>query len=274
MKALLRTLALSLMFAVGMGVGTYAHAQDAAAEPAPPAGYKLIPEDLTADLNVSLYSQYIWRGYALSKDSLVIFPTLTVGYKGFAVNLWTDLDTKFARKEDEFRLQETDVVLTYSNSYEPWKLNYTLGWIYYDTDGSDGNTPSKNQEIFATLGLDTLLKPTFSVYQEIELGHAWYFQLGVSHSFPVYKDWSLDLAGSISYLNNKSLDEKGSDFSDFHDGNISAGLKIPLNKYLSIKPNLQYSFPLTSAASREIENGSFGHDHQYVSGGIIFDLAI
>ncbi len=87
MKASLRTLALSLMFAVGMGVGTYAHAQDAAAEPAPPAGYKLIPEDLTADLNVSLYSQYIWRGYGLSRDGLVIFPTLTVGYKGFAVNV-------------------------------------------------------------------------------------------------------------------------------------------------------------------------------------------
>ena len=36
---------------------------------------KSIPEDLTADLNVSLYSQYIWRGYELSRDSVVIFPT-------------------------------------------------------------------------------------------------------------------------------------------------------------------------------------------------------
>ena len=51
-----------------------------------------------------------------------------------------------------------------------------------------------------TLGLDVLLKPTFSVYQEIELGQAWYFNLGLSHSFAVYKDWSLDLAGTVSYL--------------------------------------------------------------------------
>jgi hypothetical protein len=270
------------MFAVGMGVGTYAHAQDAAAEPAPPAGYKLIPEDLTADLNVSLYSQYIWRGYGLSRDGLVIFPTLTVGYKGFAVNVWTDLDTRFGRfggtEDREFKLQETDVTVSYSNSYAPWKLNYSLGWILYDFQPLQGMDDAhenrikdtKNQEIFVTLGLDVPLKPTFSVYQEIETGKAWYFQLGVSHSFPVYKDWSLDLAGTVSYLNNKSTD----DFSDFHDGNISAGLKIPLNKYLSLKPNLQYSFPITSAASRQIEDVSFGNNHQYVYGGIIFDLAI
>jgi hypothetical protein len=280
MKALLKTVSLSLLMVMGMGVGTYSHGEETAAPPAaqaeaaPPAGYKLIPEDLTADFNLSLYSQYIWRGYGLSKNSFVLFPTMTVGYKGVAVNLWTDLDTRYynypAGQDKDFKLQETDVTVSYSNSYEPWKLNYTLGWIYYDTDGTDGRTPSKNQEIFLTLGLDTLLKPTFSVYQEIELGHAWYFQLGLSHSFAVYKDWSLDLAGTVSYYNNKSF----GDFSDFHDGNISAGLKIPLNKYLSVKPNIQYSFPLTSAASREINDGSFGHDNQFVYGGLIIDLAI
>jgi hypothetical protein len=125
--------------------------------------------------------------------------------------------------DKEFRLWETDVTVSYSNKYEPWKLNYTLGWIYYDTDGPEGVTPSKNQEIFLTLGLATLLKPTFSVYDEIETGQAQYFNLGISHSFPVYCGWSLDLAGSVSYYINHSTE----DFDNFHDGNISAGLKIP-----------------------------------------------
>jgi hypothetical protein len=268
MKASLRLLSLSLLIVIGMGMGTYSHAQDAAAAPAeaaPPAGMKVIPEDLTADLNISLYSQYIWRGYGLSKDSLVIFPTLTVGYKGFAVNLWTDLDTRFAGDNRKFKLQETDVTLSYSNSIAPLKLNYSLGWILYNYQ------PNKNQEIYLTLGLDTILKPTFSVYQEIELGEAWYFQMGVSHSFAVYKDWSLDLAGTVSYLNDKTAP---GDFSDFHDGNISAGVKIPLNKYLSIKPIIQYSFPLSSAAAREITAGSLGGHSNFVYGGLIFDLAI
>jgi len=281
MKAPMKTLCLSLLIVAAMGLGTHSRAEDytaqkpaAQAEPTLPAGMKMIPEDLTADLNLSIYSQYIWRGYALSRDSLVFFPSLTVGYKGFAVNVWTDLDTNYYAHtigdKKRFKLPETDVTVTYSNAFTPLKLNYTLGWIYYDTKGSDGNSPYKNQEVFLTLGLDTLLKPTFSVYQEIEKGHAWYFQLGVSHSFAVYKDCTLDLAASISYLNNKSFN----DFSDLHDGNVSAGFKIPFNKYLSVKPTVQYSFPLSKAAARDIRNGSFGRGDNFVYGGLIFDLAI
>lgn len=277
MKASLKVLSLSLLIVVAMGLGTSSRAEEAPAaapaaqtEPTPPPGMKLVPEDLTADFNFSAYSQYIWRGYALSRDSFVMFPQLSVGYKGFAVTVWTDLDTNFyPRSAHNFRLQETDVIATYSNSFK--KLNYTLGWIYYDTDGSDGLSPWKNQEVFVTLGLDVLLKPYISVYQEIEKGRAWYFQAGVSHSIPVYKDMTLDLAASVSFMNDKS---RPGNFSDFHDGNISAGLKIPINKYLSVKPNLQYSFPLSSAACREIKLGSMGGDAQFVYGGLIFDLAI
>jgi hypothetical protein len=286
MKAFLRSLSLSFIFVVGMGLGTYSHAQDVAVNPAclppevaKPTG-KLIPEDLTANLNVSLYSQYIWRGYELSRDSLVIFPSMTIGYKGFAVNLWADLDTRFAGTPDkEFKLQETDVTVSYSNSYEPWKLNYTLGWILYDfqpvsVEQAGPIKDTKNQEIFVTLGLDTLLSPTFSVYNEIEIGQAWYFNLGLSHSFAVYKDWSLDVGGWVSYLHDKS----DSDFSNFHDGNIYAGLKIPINNYLSIKPNIQYSFALTGDAAQRIRDNSealFHHrQDNFVYGGIIFDLAI
>jgi hypothetical protein len=287
MKALLKAMVLCMLFVMSMGAGTFARAEDAAQPETVKPGMKQIPEDLVADLNVSAYSQYIWRGYALSRDSFVIMPTMTLGYKGFAVNVWTDLDTRFrGTSSKEFRLQETDVTVSYSNSFAPLKLNYSLGWILYDYQPVSGDVAtqpdSKNQEIFLTLGLDTLLKPTLSYYQEIEKGYACYLQLGVSHSIAVYKDWSLDLAGSISYMSNKSQGSAGSNFSDLHDGNISAGLKIPINKYFSIKPNLQYSFPLSSAASREIKAGSltnngvgFGNgDSNYVYGGIIFDLAI
>ena len=126
MKASLRTISLSFLIVMAMGLGTYSHAQYGTAEkPAEPAAAakpagKVIPEDLTANLNVSLYSQYIWRGYELSRDSVVIFPTMTIGYKGFAVNLWADLDTRFTGSANkEFKLQETDVTVSYSNSYKP-----------------------------------------------------------------------------------------------------------------------------------------------------------
>jgi hypothetical protein len=301
MRASLRTLSLSFVIVVAMGLGTYSHAQEAAVEKAavqaeaappavpyaPPAGMKLVPEDFIADFNLSLYSQYIWRGFELSRDSFVMFPQLTIGYKGFAVTTWVDLDTRYVGSPDkEFKLQETDVIATYSNSYKPWKLNYTLGWILYDYQPSqhvdaEAAGPmhirdTKNQELFLTLGLDTLLKPTFSVYDEIEVGQAWYFTLGVSHSFAVYKDWSLDLAGMVSYLHDRSHDKSDpAHFGNFHDGNISAGLKIPLTSVMSIKPNIQYSFPLSSDAANQIQDSSFsGHHNNFVYGGLILDVAI
>jgi hypothetical protein len=292
MKAFFKAVTLSFLAVIVMGSWTCSSAEEA---PTAPAGYKLIPDDLYADFNLSVYSQYIWRGYELSKDSLVFFPQLTVGYKGFAVTTWVDLDTNYhnwAPGEREFKLQETDVIVSYSNSYAPWKLNYTLGWILYDFQPShevDAEVPAgavagdtvhtrisdtKTQELYLTLGLDTLLKPTFSVYQEIEAGQAWYFQLGASHSFNVYKDWSLDLAGYVSYMHDQS-GPKDTHIGAFHDGNISAGLKIPINKYVWIKPNLQYSFPLSSSSARRIQESSMnGDNNNFVYGGLILDVAL
>ena len=34
----------------------------------------------TADASVSFYSAYIWRGFGLSDDSMVIQPSMTVGW--------------------------------------------------------------------------------------------------------------------------------------------------------------------------------------------------
>ena len=38
------------------------------------------------NITTSFYSHYIWRGYELSHDSFVIFPSVTVSYKGFSLN--------------------------------------------------------------------------------------------------------------------------------------------------------------------------------------------
>ena len=51
-------------------------------------------EKPTADFSVSALTKYVWRGQELSRDSIVLQPSLTVGYKGFSANLWGNLDTK------------------------------------------------------------------------------------------------------------------------------------------------------------------------------------
>jgi hypothetical protein len=268
-------LCITMVFA-GMLSSSFSYAQEATPQPAGQSSpaMKEVPEGLTANLNVSGYSQYIWRGIELSKDSLVIFPTMTMGYKGFSVNLWADLDTNFGNplpgESKQFRLQETDVVVSYANSLKPLKTNYTVGWIFYDTDGFRGHRPTDNQEFFLTLAPELPLKPTFSVYSEVQVATAWYFTLGLSHSFQVHKDWSLDVGGYGSYFYSKQ-----EAYSSFNDANLSAGLKIPVNKHMSITPKIQYSFPLNTSASRRLKSLSFNGDHdQFLYGGLIFDFNI
>jgi len=69
----------------------------------------------TADLTFGAYSQYIWHGFELSKDSLVIQPSMTVAYKGFSANLWGNLDTdQYSDTTDGTNnWNETDMTLAY-----------------------------------------------------------------------------------------------------------------------------------------------------------------
>jgi hypothetical protein len=53
-----------------------------------------------ASADLSVLSNYVWRGYVLSDDSLVIQPSVTVGYKGFGLNLWGNLDSDFVGTDE------------------------------------------------------------------------------------------------------------------------------------------------------------------------------
>ena len=223
------------------------------------------------NINTSFYSHYIWRGYELSHDSFVMFPSVTVSYKGFSVNWWGDIDTDYAEKPDGLQCMEQDYSAWYSNAWK--KLNYTLGYIYYNTKAVD------TQEVWASLGLSMFLNPTLSVYRDIELGESWYYNFALLHSFPISKDcvgWkhdlSFDVGGWVSYywLHNYTKDDVN--YSAWHDGNVWAGFKIPLSEACSITPKIQYSFPLSYKARANLKGASFdGDDADFVYGGLVFD---
>ena len=243
----------------------------------------------TAALSWSFYSKYVWRGYELSRNSLVMFPTITVAYKGFAMNMWGDLDTAYKGNPGENTTNkwwETDWTLTYSNSWK--RLNYTFGYIYYDTDRRD------NQELFTSLGLDVFLKPTLSIYRGIEhAGDNWYVNLGISHNIPTVKreilgycgEQSLDIGGWIGFISRFGNNYAPS-YRAMHDGNIWANYTIPLNSFLTVVPSINYSFPLSHQAQKEIGHSSFtaiddyargeqysGGHSSFVYGGITLKLA-
>jgi hypothetical protein len=230
----------------------------------------------SASADVSVLSQYIWRGYELSKDSVVIQPSITVGYKDFNFNLWGNLDTDlYSDPNGQSQFDETDMTLSYGKSFG--MVNVGVGYIYYGLDGVDDS-----QEIYLSLGLDTLLSPTLTVYREIAHLPSWYISLGISHSFELPKKITLDLAGSAGYYYSDDdsfveVDDTGTPttnkYRDFHNGLVSVGLTIPVAAYFTIKPMIAYSFPLSDNADNLIKSTSFSNKSDFVYGGVTASIS-
>lgn len=232
--------------------------------------------ELSAD--AAFMSQYIWRGYGLSKDSLVIQPSVTASYKGFSLNLWGNMDTSFQGKgdyENNSKWNETDMTFSYGHSFG--MVGLEAGFIYYALDGLDDW-----KEFYLSLGLDTILAPTVTVYREISKNQGWYVNLGISHSFELPHEITLDLAGYVSYWksDNDNMVERNSDlsatterFSGLHDGLVSVGLTIPFWKYFTVTPSIAYAFPLSHQADNLLQYASLDNKANHVFGGVTLSMA-
>lgn len=232
--------------------------------------------ELSAD--VAFMSQYVWRGWGLSKDSLVIQPSVTASYKGFSLNLWGNMDTSFQGKGDfekKSKWNETDITFSYGHSFG--MVGLEAGFIYYALDGLDDW-----KEFYLSLGLDTILAPTITVYREISKNQGWYVNLGISHSFELPHEITLDLGGYVSYWasDNDNMMERNSDlsptnerFSGLHDGLLSVGLNIPFWKYFTVTPSIAYAFPLSHAADNEMQYVSLDERANHVFGGVTLSMA-
>lgn len=220
-------------------------------------------EKPTAEAAVAVYSQYVWRGWAFSRDSLVIQPSVTVGYKGFGFNLWGNLDTDLYGT-DSSSWNETDMTISYDGS--AGMVGYSLGYIYYGLDGMDDS-----QEIYAGISLDVLLSPTLTLYKEITSLGGWYATLGISHSFALSDMLSLDLGATVGYYDDEA------EYSELHNGLLSAALAVKVNDYVTVTPELAWSFALSSAASDRLEADNLAAidkaDDSFIYGGISVSFA-
>lgn len=231
-------------------------------------------EKPTGDVTVGVFSQYIWRGQELSQDSIVIQPSMTIGYKGFSVNLWGNLDSEYFADESS-NWNETDLTLQYSKTIGNFGLS--AGYIYYSLDGLDDS-----QEVFMGVSYNTLITPTLKIYREFAHYPSWYLTASVSHAFTLNEQATLNLGGQISYLlsdddsaypqadyNCKEYGVCDDEFSNFHDGMISATLPYKFSKYFTLTPQLYWVFPLSSDASDEMEWRSVDDDKDnFVYGGL------
>jgi len=229
-----------------------------------------------ASVSAAFFSKYIWRGYELSKDSLVIQPSATVGYRGFEIGVWGNLDTndKYTGLK-KANWNETDLTLSYTYDFGPMKLSG--GYIYYALD-----QVRDSHELFLKLTGNFLLSPTLSVYRELDYYTGTYLNFSIGHSFNLTREITLDLAGSIGYQisNSDKIVEYTScglpttdKYRALHDGYISAGLTIPFAKYFTFKPMIAYTFPLSSDAKDRIKGTSLSDKDKFLWGGATLTFA-
>jgi hypothetical protein len=175
------------------------------------------------------------------------------------------------------QFNEIDMTLSYDIEFGPVSLG--TRYIYYGLDGLNDT-----EEIYLSVGIDTILSPTFTVYREIAHAPAWYLSFGLSHSFELPKDITLDLAGSVGYYYSDDADDlpeytgglvaKNDAYRSLHDVLVSVGLTIPVTEYISISPVLSYSFPLTDDADNHISaTNAYSNDSDYIYGGATVSIA-
>lgn len=293
---------LSLTLIVGNAPYLWAEEAKPTAETTKPSKEtaKVEEEKPTGDFSLAAMSKYVWRGYELSRHSIVVQPSMTIAYKGFSANIWGNLDTKpyFSGTGDKnysSAWNETDLTLSYMQKFGLFNLG--AGYIYYALGSLNSDAPDRAdvQEIFATVSLNTLLSPTFTAYKDIDHYRNWYFLLGVSHTFEFSKMVSMKLAASASYLlstyadaalfnagagyggypkfdgNAQATNDK---FSNFHDGNVTVSLPIKATGFITITPTISYVFPLSKDAKNEMKGSGLkggspsDRDSSFIYGGL------
>jgi len=298
----------ALMFFCGTVAGAAAATSaEGSKKPEQRAEQKAEPVKPTADLTVSVLSNYISKGDELSRNSIVIQPEVFLGYKGLSLAIWGNLDTRpylsetcTYKGDKRQNWTETDVTLAYNRSFGI--VNAGVAYAYFgnaafwnsDVTGA-GPDMKDDQEVSLTLGLNTILAPKLKVGRSFDSTQIWYMSLGVSHTFPINEYLGLTLAATGSYLvsqdeNRLKINGNGTDrkpdgslndrYNNFHDAVISLSLPVKPTAYLTVTPQISYIFPMVDDAKYDMMFRSMQCDttfadrqNSYLVGGMSVTLS-
>jgi hypothetical protein len=238
-------------------------------------------EKLEVSAGLGVFNRYVFRGYEIGRDSVVFQPSLGAAYMGFSASFWGNIDSHEKSTQNfvpdrpgQKSFNETDLTLSYTHSFG--KLELTAGYIYYATKYT-----AETEEFYLGAGYDTWFKPTLTVYRDITSYPGTYISLSLSQSWKLYRETTLDVGASAAYFAGDSGYWKtfeastggytGGKYRAFHDGRLSAGVSIPLTKNFIVQPLVQYSFPLSSEAKRQIDGRSY-NPNGYIENVWIFGV--
>lgn len=184
-------------------------------------------------------SKYVWRGIVLN-DDWVWQPSTTLGLGLFSFNVWANMD--LAGEYDQ-KMTEVDFTLDFSWSWD--NISYSIGGMYYLYPEEDID-PS--MELYAIVGIDTVLLPTVSFYRDVREGDGSYTSIGISQGFPDIlqpsDDISLsaDIWASIGYGSENHNDfNYGVAEAALADITVGASLSTAIGENWTITGSLNYS---------------------------------
>jgi len=218
---------------------------------------------------IRVMSHYIWRGIRLS-DGFVLQPTAGVTYRGFGMNLWSNID--FDTRKNA--INETDFTLNYSRAFGPVGLD--AGYIYYGIAGAD------TQELYLGASYDTLLSPSLTLYWDVDAGQGGFLSLAVGHSFPIRDLTSIDLGFTLNVNLDDAVmgtDTDGKTFTGLYNADINASAGFEAMG-VTITPMIGVSFALSDDAENAIQSLDLSDDglagngeSTLVYGGVDFSVS-
>ncbi len=243
--------------------------------------------------STDILSQYIFRGAAQSKDSAVFQPSFTATYAGFSASVWGNFDstrhsnnplmTLPSGQVGNSKWSETDFTLSYTKELCK-NFSVLIGNVYYSLEPPISNFDQ--DEVFGGVSYAfPWLTVAFTTYGEVTHAADVWFQLDLTKSIPVdmlCKGATLDLGASFGYLillqDNNNLNSgaglttpaPGSigSYSNFHTAQLTADVKFPIGKYVTIAPKIGVWLPLTDAAADYLDANSLDSKSTHFYGGI------
>lgn len=232
-----------------------------------------------AEVSVDILSQYIWRGYALSRDSAVLEPSITIGYKGFAVNIWGNFDTDqqnpFFPLKDGAKWNETDLTLSYSREVYSGaaikSITLNVGTIYYVLDGVDDSW-----ELFGGLATDiNYFTLAVTAYREASHYPGWWLQVGLGRSLAMpFADATLNLGHDVIFQFSEDNaaypdpDDPDQAFEGPLAGHLYVSMDFPVHKYITLSPKVGFWYALGGDATGVIRGLSWDGEQNHIYGGL------
>ncbi len=187
--------------------------------------------DIETSANVSLTSNYIWRGMSQTDDTPAIQGGFDLGYKGIYIGVWgsnVDFDGDDSQDEDNNWIDgdsDASVELDFYAGYasELMGVSYDVGYVQYtypsDTDNSNFG------EFYTKLGYD---------FKILSVSGMYYVGIDTNDANDIGDDWKpqngYELGVSVPLPFEVSLDTSFGQYN--HTGNYySAGLSKSLGRF-------------------------------------------